>query len=334
MNTGNLVIRKSRRGLLAVLGSLLGSLLLSSVVHAQGAPAALAELRVGYQKGTINLTVLKERGLLEQRLKGTKINWIEFSAGPQLLEALAVGSIDFGATGDSPPVFAQAAGKNLVYVGQEVSKPDTSAVLVPADSPIRALEELKGKKIAVQKGSSAHFLTVQALKRAKLAWTDIQPVYLAPADARAAFERGSVDAWVVWDPYYAAVEEGGKARVLATSRGLSNNNTFYLASSGFAARNGGVLIDIFEELSQAERYVQQSRAEAVQLLTKAFGLEQKVVERVLARRPLGAVRPITAEVLADQQQVADTFFQLGLIPAAVKVADIAWKPAANDLARR
>jgi sulfonate transport system substrate-binding protein len=310
---------------------LLAGMLLSPAVHAQGAPA---ELRVGYQKGTINLTVLKERGLLEQRLKGTKIIWVEFSAGPQLLEALAIGSVDFGATGDSPPVFAQAAGKNLVYVGYEVPKPDTSAVLVPADSPIRTLEDLKGKKIAMQKGSSAHFLTVQALKRAKLAWSDIQPIYLAPADARAAFERGSVDAWSIWDPYYAAVEEGGKVRVLATSRGLSNNNTFYLASSSFAARNGGVLLEIFEELTQAEHYVQDNRRDAVQLLTKAFGLEQKVIERVLARRPVGSVKPINAEVLIDQQQVADAFFQLGLIPAAVKVADIVWKPAATDVARR
>jgi sulfonate transport system substrate-binding protein len=306
-------------------------LLFSSLVMAQGAPA---ELHVGYQKGTINLTVLKERGLLEQRLKGTKVSWVEFSAGPQLLEALAVGSIDFGATGDSPPVFAQAAGKNLVYVGYEVPKPDTSAILVPADSAIRSLEDLKGKKIAMQKGSSAHFLTVQALKRAKLAWSDIQPIYLAPADARAAFERGSVDAWSIWDPYYAATEESGKVRVVATSRGLSNNNTFYLASSTFAARNGGILLEIFEELTAAEKYVQNSRGDAVQLLTKAFGLDQKVIERVLSRRPLGAVKPINAEVLLDQQQVADAFFQLGLIPAAVKVADIVWKPVASDVARR
>ncbi|MEC5384931.1 sulfonate ABC transporter substrate-binding protein [Uliginosibacterium sp. H3] len=319
------------------LAVLLTGLLLSAQSMAQGAPA---ELRVGYQKGTINLTVLKERGLLEQRFKGaaasaaTRVTWVEFAAGPQLLEALAVGSIDFGATGDSPPVFAQAAGKNLVYVGYEVPKPDTSAVLVPADSPIKSLEDLKGKKIAMQKGSSAHFLTVQALKRAKLAWSDIQPIYLAPADARAAFERGSVDAWSIWDPYYAAVEESGKVRVLATSRGLSNNNTFYLASSAFAARHGSTLIDVFEELTQAEKYVQNNRVEAVQLLTKAFGLEQKVIERVLARRPLGAVKPINADVLLDQQQVADAFFQLGLIPAAVKVADIVWKPTANDLARR
>jgi sulfonate transport system substrate-binding protein len=322
----------------SVVMTLTAGLLLPVAVHAQGAPAELRELRVGYQKGTINLTVLKERGLLEQRFKGskdgTKVSWVEFAAGPQLLEALAVGSIDFGATGDSPPVFAQAAGKNLVYVAYEAPKPDTSAILVPADSPIRTLEDLKGKRIAFQKGSSAHFLTVQALKRAKLAWSDIQPIYLAPADARAAFERGSVDAWSIWDPYYAATEESAKVRVVATSRGLSNNNTFYLASPAFAARHGGALLDIFEELTQAEKYVQNNRSDAVQLLTRAFGLDQKVIERVLARRPVGAVKPINAEVLLEQQQVADAFFQLGLIPSAVKVADIVWKPAANDLARR
>ncbi len=313
-------------------------LLLPVVTHAQGAPA---ELRIGYQKGTINLTVLKNaacfRSISREARWNTKVSWIEFAAGPQLLEALAVGSIDFGATGDSPPVFAQAAGKNLAYVGYEVPKPDTSAILVAADAPIRSLEDLKGKKIAMQKGSSAHFLALfrRSIAALKLAWSDIQPIsYLAPADARAAFERGSVDAWSIWDPYYAATEESGKVRVLATSRGLSNNNTFYLASSTFAARNGGTLLDIFDELTQAEKYVQNSRSDAVQLLTKAFGLDQKVIERVLARRPVGTVKPVDVSVLLEQQQVADAFFQLGLIPAAVKVADIVWKPAATDVARR
>jgi sulfonate transport system substrate-binding protein len=154
-----------------------------------------ATLRIGFQKGSLNLALLKSYGLLEQRLPGTKVQWTEFPAGPQLLEALALGSVDLGATGDAPPVFAQAAGKDVVYVGAEPPKPDSSAVLVKPDSALRTLADLKGKRVALQKGSSAHFLTVRAVRQAGLAWADIQPVYLPPADARAAFERGSVDAW-------------------------------------------------------------------------------------------------------------------------------------------
>ena len=197
---------------------------------AQAQAGALPQLRIGFQKGSLNLALLKSLGLLEKRLPASKISWAEFPAGPQLLEALAVGSVDFGATGDAPPVFAQAANKDLFYVGAEPPKPDSSAILVKPDAPLKSLADLKGRRIALQKGSSAHFLLVQTVKKAGLQWAEIQPVYLPPADARAAFERGAVDAWVIWDPYYAAAEVDGPVRVLATSRGLTGNNTFYLAS--------------------------------------------------------------------------------------------------------
>lgn len=154
-------------------------------VQAQTPP----ELRIGFQKGSINLVLLKSLNLLDKHLPGTAVKWVEFPAGPQLLEALAVGSVDVGAVGDSPPVFAQAAGKDIVYIGAEPPKPDTSAVLVRPGSPLKTLADLKGKRVAAQKGSSAHFLLVQAVKKGGLQWSDITPVYLPPADARAAFEK-------------------------------------------------------------------------------------------------------------------------------------------------
>ncbi|HZT55580.1 MAG TPA: PhnD/SsuA/transferrin family substrate-binding protein, partial [Burkholderiaceae bacterium] len=153
-----------------------------------------AQLRIGFQKSAVNLVILKQQGALEKRFPGARVSWIEFPAGPQLLEALAVGSLDFGLTGDSPPVFAQAAGKDLLYVGAEPPKPLSSAILVKPDSPLRTLADLKGKRVAFQKGSSAHYLTVRAIEKAGLQWNDFAPIYLAPADARAAFEKGAVDA--------------------------------------------------------------------------------------------------------------------------------------------
>jgi len=289
--------------------------------------SAPAELRIGIKKGSFNLVVLKQRALLDKRLPGTRVTWAEFPAGPQLLEALAVGSVDVGATGDSPPVFAQAAGKDLLYVGAEPPKPDASAILVKPESPLKTLADLKGKRIALQKGSSSHYLLVQAVAKAGLQWSDITPVYLPPADARAAFERDSVDAWVIWDPYYAAAEIAGNTRVLVTSRGLTGNNTFYLASRAFATQQGATLQILFDALSEADALTQSQRKETAQLFSDFSGLSLATVHRVLARRQPSPVGPITPQLLAEQQRVADAFHRLGLIPKPIRVADIAWQPA-------
>lgn len=287
----------------------------------------LQELRIGYQKSAVNLVILKQQGVLEKRFPGAKITWAEFPAGPQLLEALAVGSLEFGLTGDSPPVFAQAAGRDLLYVGVEPPKPDSSAILVLGDSPIRNLAELKGKKIALQKGSSAHFLLVRAVDKAGLKWADIQPIYLAPADARAAFERKSVDAWAIWDPFYAATELAIKPRVLVTGRELSSNNSFYLASRSFVTQHVQALSVLLEELSRADAFAQGKRGETIKLISDFSGLDAGVVSLFLQRRPASPVAPLNPATVADQQRVADAFFKLGLIPKPVKVAEIVWRPA-------
>ena len=293
----------------------------------QASPAAApTDLRIGFQKGSIALALLRQQGLLERRLPGTRVRWVEFPAGPQLLEALAVGSIDVGSTGDAPPVFAQAAGKDLVYVGAEAPKPDASAILVRADSPIRQARDLKGRRIALQKGSSAHYLLVRAIEQAGLAWGDIEPIWLTPAEARAAFEKGSVDAWVIWDPYYAAAEVDGRARVLLTGRALSGNNSFYLASPGFAADHGATLQTLFAALTESDRLLQQDRRAAAALYADFAGLSLGTVLRVLSRRPPSPVGPVTPALVAEQQRVADTFHRLGLIPRAIQVAAIVRQP--------
>jgi sulfonate transport system substrate-binding protein len=317
-----------RRRLLQGLGALgLGHFTLGAHAGAAVVPD-LEELRIGFQKGSINLVLLKSLGLLDKRLPATRITWVEFPAGPQLLEALAVGSVDIGATGDSPPVFAQSAGKDLFYVGAEPPKPDTSAVLVKPSSPLRRLPDLRGRRIAVQRGSSAHYLLVQALAKGGVAWADIQPVYLPPADARAAFERGAVDAWVIWDPYFAAAEVQGDVRVLATSRGLSSNNSFYLAARGLAG-NEPALQQIFAALTETDAWLRGQRTEAAKRFAAFSGLGLATVLRVLDRRPASPVGPLTAALVAEQQQVADAFARLGLIPRPIQVASIVWQPGAR-----
>ncbi|PUA16536.1 aliphatic sulfonate ABC transporter substrate-binding protein [Glaciimonas sp. PCH181] len=319
-------------GLLAI-----AAVLPSAVGQAQAADDKKEpeQIRIGFQKSAVNLVILKQRNTLEQRFKNSKIVWLEFPAGPQLLEALSVGSLDFGLTGDSPPVFAQAANKDLLYVGAEPPKPESSAILVQADSTIKTLADLKGKKVALQKGSSAHFLLVQAVKKAGLAWTDIQPIYLAPADARAAFERGSVDAWAIWDPYYGAAELALKPRVLTTGKTLTNNNSFYLASRSFTQTYPNTVLTLLDELTKADLYVQQNRKEVAQLISDLSGLNLATVHLFLARRPSPSPTTVlNATMTTDQQRVADSFKEIGLIPKAVKVADIVWQPARTVQARK
>jgi sulfonate transport system substrate-binding protein len=297
------------------------------------AAKAPEQLRIGYQKSAVNLVILKQQGVLEKRFPNTRIQWAEFPAGPQLLEALSVGSLEFGLTGDSPPVFAQAAGKDLLYVGAEPPKPDSSAILVLNDSPLKTLADLKGRKIALQKGSSAHYLLVRAVEKAGLLWSDIQPIYLPPADARAAFERKSVDAWAIWDPFYAAIELAIKPRALATGRELSSNNSFYLASGVFATQHSQALGALLDELSRADLYAQTQRKDTIKLISSFSGLDAGVVSLFIQRRPKSPVSPLSAATVADQQRVADAFLKLGLIPKPIKVADIVWRPEAARLAQ-
>src|SRR5579864_6420997 len=206
-------------------------------------------LRIGYQKSGL-LAILKAQGSLDEKLKplGYSIKWFEFPAGPQLLEALNANSVDFGYTGAPPPVFAQAGAVRFVYVGAEPAGNGNEALFVKPDSPLRTLADLKGKRIALQKGSSSHYLLLEVLRRANLRYEDIHPVYLPPADARAAFENGDVDAWIVWDPYYAAAQQALKVRTLGDySTGESVHN-FYEATRNFAQQHPDLVGAILGQL--------------------------------------------------------------------------------------
>jgi len=311
----------SRRQVLALLGATTAA---TASLAGADARAAAGELRIGYQKSSVNLMVTRERRLLASRLPGTGLKWVEFPAGPQILEALSVGSLDIGFTGDTPPVFAQAAGKDIWYVGLEPPKPANSAILVPATSSLHALSDLKGRRVAFQKGSSAHYLVVRALDKAGLQWSDITPLYLTPSDARAAFEKGAVDAWGIWDPYYAAAEIDGSARVLSTGVGLSSNNSFYLASKALA-RQPAVLKALFDSVSEADAWTKANLPATAKFLSEATGVPLAGTIRFLARRTAGPVTPLRPADIADQQRVADAFSRLGLIPKPLKVADVVWK---------
>jgi sulfonate transport system substrate-binding protein len=283
-------------------------------------------VRIGYQKYG-KLVLLKGRGTLEDKLKplGYKVSWTEFPSGPPLLEALNVGAIDFGIAGETPPIFAQAAGAPLVYLAYDPPAPRGEAILVPKDTAITSVADLRGKKVALNKGSNVHYLLVKALEKAGLKYTDIQPVFLAPADALAAFTRGSVDAWVIWDPYEAAAEASTGARILADGTGLVANHQFYFSSKKFLADHGGAVDVVLAALGEADDWTKNNIEAVAEQLSPSVGLPASVLAVSLKRESYG-ILPVNKEVIASQQRIADTFLALGLLPKAITVSDLQHRP--------
>ncbi|MCQ4272542.1 sulfonate ABC transporter substrate-binding protein [Pseudomonas kuykendallii] len=304
----------------------LAALFAAAITFGAVTQAQADALRIGYQKyGT--LVLLKAKGTLEKRLaaQGIDVKWTEFPGGPQLLEGLNVGAIDFGVTGETPPVFAQAAGADLLYVAHEPPAPSSEAILVQKDSPIRSVAELKGKKVALNKGSNVHYLLVRALQDAGLQYSDIQSVYLPPADARAAFERGSVDAWVIWDPFQAAAEQQLQARTLRDGKGLVDNHQFYLAARPYAEKHPQVLSTLIDEIRQVGDEARADPQAVAKQVAPLLGLPEDIALITVKRQGFGAL-PLSPEVVAAQQKIADAFSDLKLIPKRLRIADVIWNP--------
>jgi sulfonate transport system substrate-binding protein len=293
-----------------------------------GAPAVnasdLKELRIGYQKSGV-LVIARQQAVLESRLAplGIHMTWVEFSSGPPLLEAMSAGSIDLGYTGDAPPIFAQAGGAHIVYVAGQPST-NGQAILVQAGSDIHTLGDLKGKRVGFTRGSSAHNLVVLALDQAGLSYSDITPVYLSPPDAGAAFARGSIDAWAIWDPFYAIGQQRG-GRVLAEGSALGKTNSFFLANREFAARHAGVLGAVIAGLGDTARWAESHRDRVASALAEVTGVDL-AIQTVAANRATFAIGTLSDDLIATQQAVADRFHRLGLIPKPVAIREAVWLP--------
>jgi len=295
------------------------------LTHSRQARAANTPLtlRIGYQKSSTLIVLAKARGTLAQALAphNVTLTWHEFTSGLPLLEALNVGSIDFSAdVADTVPVFAQAAGARIAYVARETPSPDAEAILVPQNSPIKTLADLKGKRIAVTKGAGVHYLLIAALQSVGLRINDVQPAYLTPADGRAAFASGNVDAWVTWDPFLASVERQDKVRTLTTARGLAGYQRYYLATPAFARDHDAVLRDVYRTLRETGQWVRTNPREAAAQLSPVWGLDAATVEAANKRRSYD-VQPVVRDAVAEQQRIADVFTQAGLLPRRIDAAD-------------
>jgi sulfonate transport system substrate-binding protein len=297
----------------------------ASRVNAQG---AVKEIRIGYQKNGV-LVIARQQSALEKHFapQGIEVKWVEFSSGPPMMEAMNVGSVDYGAVGDSPPVFAQAAGAAIVYAaGQPIT--NGQGILVPKESPIRTIAELKGKRIGFTKGSSAHNIVVQTLEKAGLTYADITPVYLTPPDAGPAFANGSIEAWAIWDPYFAIGETRQSGRILINAREVTKTNSFYIANRDFAKNHGAILQQIVDVTAATARWAEQHRDEVAKSLAAVTGIPLDI-QTIAANRSSFVVGPVTDDIVATQQGVADRFHKLGLIPKPIVIRGIVWRnPAA------
>ena len=290
--------------------------------HPKAAPTTL---RIGYQKSGA-LLLAWARGGLEKALEPlgpVKIDWVQFVAGPPLLEAMRAGAIDIGAVGDAPPIFAQAAGAPIVYAAAVPNADAAEAVIVPEKSPLRTLKDIKGARVGLTKASSSHLLLIEALGSVGLTMADVQPKFLAPPDAASAFASGDLDAWAIWDPYLALAEHREPTRTLINRGGLQRSNSFILAWLSFAERSPKLLAAVLDFLNAESAWGDAHVDEAARIVAAQTGVPADISALTLRRAPL-ALQPMTPEVVAREQAAADIFLSQGFIPHPIKVADAVW----------
>ena len=302
----------------------LGTAAAAALVQRAQAQGSVKEIRIGYQKNGV-LVIARQRASLENHFKpqGIEVKWVEFSSGPPMMEAMNVGSIDYGAVGDSPPIFAQAAGAAIVYAAAQPII-NGSGILVPQNSAITGIAELKGKRVGFTKGSSAHNVVVQTLEKAGLTYADITPVYLTPPDAGPAFGNGSIDAWAIWDPYFAIGETKQNGRILVNSHEITKTNSFYIANRDFASNHGRALQQIVDVTTSTAVWAQGHPDDVAKSLAAVTGVPLDI-QTIAAKRAGFSVGPVTEDIVATQQGVADRFFRLGLIPKQIVIRDIVWR---------
>lgn len=309
---------------------MLGATVALPMMGLHAARAASTTVRFSYQRSSTLLTLLKANTTIEARLKprGFDVSWHLFD---NVVVPMNAGAVDFHAdVADAVPIFTQSANAPLTFYAKEEASPSAEAIIVRADSPVRTIADLKGKTVAVHRGSGCHFILVGALKRAGLSFRDITPAYLTPPDAAAAFERGSVDAWVIWDPFLAITESKLPTRTLADATGFSSYDRYYTVNTAFVAAHPDIVGVVFDALVEQGTWVKQHPQDAVAKLAPLWGgIPAATIETVNRRRSY-AVKPVEKAGLGEQQAIADTFFEAGLIPKAIDATAVPiWHPEAH-----
>ncbi|SDR48350.1 sulfonate transport system substrate-binding protein [Paraburkholderia fungorum] len=279
----------------------------------------------GFQKTGIPL-VARQLKVFEKRFepRGIKVNWVEFPSGLTLLQALDIGQISFGNSGNVGCIFQQAAGGHIDYIAAQPSGPKSEGILVKATSSIRTLADLRGKKVGYAKGSSSHDLIAAALEKAGVKLADIDSISLGAADAAFAYDSGDTDAWVIWDPYFTIAQKRTPSRVLAYTGDIKPSSGFLLANSGFAAAYPELVREYIDGSKEAAAWAKSHPAEVTSALSAATGIPADVMALVTQNASFD-VTALSTPLLDAQQNTADRLYALGLIPKKVNVRDIVWK---------
>ncbi|MFZ0043372.1 MAG: ABC transporter substrate-binding protein [Solirubrobacteraceae bacterium] len=285
----------------------------SSASSGSGATASSSTLRIGDQAGTGAEALLQAAGLINKL--PFQVKWADFTSGPPILQAMNSGSIDVGGVGDAPPAFSAAAGGKIAIVAATQTNPAKGALLVPKGSSITSISQLKGKKIAVAQGSSAHYHLLTVLNKAGLTVHDVTIDYLQPAQALAAFSSGSVDAWDIWSPFVEEAVAKDHAKILVNGNGYGSNYSYVVASRA-ALENSTTASEIrtyVKLLGQAQTWANTHQQAFGALWSKATGLPTSITDRAAADSTAKVV-PINAGVISAEQGVANAFSKAGLIP--------------------
>lgn len=284
-------------------------------------------LHIGYGKGG-SLDIVRLQGTLAKRLapQGVTVEWLNFPMGPQMMEGIGAGSVDLGAAASTPPIFAQAAGVPFVYAANIPPGKSSAGVLVPKGSPIQSVRDLKGKRIAFQPGSVWQYDLVKLLEEAGLRYSDIVPMKMPPADANAAFNSGSVDAWVQGEPYVTLAQRKSGARLMADVTRFNSTGGFYLAAASTFKTHPEWLRAALEEIQKAGDWAQQHPHDAALLTATNVGLDVPTVEQMIREGTNDHLQPIDAMTVAQQQEQADLFVRLGVLPHAIRVQDVILTP--------
>lgn len=283
------------------------------------AASDLETVTIGYQKAD-PVDIARQHGELIKKMKakGYQVVFKEFSDGAALMTALKSGAIDYARVGDTPPVTAKAAGTDIALIAAGATKEYGSGILVGKNSQITNLKQLKGKTIAYQKGTAAQYLIIQALKKAGLSTNDVKLVNMDQSSASVAFAKGSVDAWVTWDPYTATAQVNQGAKLLTNGTGLAKNRDFLISTQNYAKTHTALSKLLTTYINDDMTWANNHHTQLIAMLSKTLKLSDAVIQKMVERRTYAmALVKADSSIVDEENQIANTFYQEGVVTEKV-----------------
>jgi sulfonate transport system substrate-binding protein len=282
------------------------------------------EVNIGIQQSIWPILAAKEKGWFEEEFEkvGAKVNWVEFQSGPAYFEAIATDRLDFGRVGNIPVLVGQAADIPFKEIALASSGEKGDAILIPKDSPIKSVKDLKGKKVAVAKGSSSYGLLYRALEANEINPEDVEIIQLQPDEAQPAFETGSVDAWVIWEPFQSIQVVKNGAKVLANGVDVNTSSPgFQIVRTKFAEEHPELVELYLKVTEKATRWQNENLEEAIELYAELKDTDKEVIRQVLENsQPSNTA--ITEEVVEAQQKTTELLYDLGGIKKTFDASEV------------